>query len=886
MPEEVPPQRRDFAPELPWLSAEWCAVLDATVARCRELGLTPDVIIGSGWPFGGEFLAPELQSKRVRTARLRVEGGKEFRATLSEIAHHLPEEPPNKRRNAIEPPTRQELLSLLLLPRTAEAGGASGPVPVDLGRVYDAANRTVAVPVPPGDHELLAAVLDTGYTKVKHGVTGASGPVLDHFNREAVRSFLERMSTGIHDRLGRRMEALVRATFTDSIELEGANWTNDFAEEFARRRGYDVRPLLPLLLVEEDPGWSESLRRDVRDQRHDLCRTLVELFDERYLATYRAWADANGVGSRMQAYGPGVHPLHGSMRVTHPEGETWLWRTPDSVQPPGMTIDSTVANKYVSSGAHLAGRKTVSFEAMTNPTAVTRETLDDFKRAMDASIIDGVNHPIIHGFNYSPREAGFPGWVRFGVYLHERVPYWKHFRHFSEYASRLGVVFRNSEYVARVAVLAPLGEEWERHGFVYQPFPEPIFPWYQYLLIEAFQMQGMGADFVSEDVLQSSRVGGGRLTYGTRAYDVIVLEDVSALDVATAERLEEFVQAGGRLVFVGETPGRALGYRDREARSRRVAEATAGAMKAGARRFPAPAMPANHIPHTQRGSRGMPQDYGSVLALAGQILDATGLPREVEFGRPNSDLSHVQHRDAAGNAYVFFANSSGERTVETTLRFTATPHRPVIMDPGTGSIGGGLPKAEGGGYRLVLGPSESLLVCLGEATDPLATGGGDKAGGQAARKESLADWTLTFQPADGRPGFVRRLKDLADLSVSADPQVAAFGGTVVYEKELMLERGVEGAVLDLGRPAGTTQVFVNGRDTGVIWYGDHRHDLAGGLKAGWNSLRIEVTTTLANLFRSMKDEPTAKRLAGWSPKIRMGLERSPVLEIATPGGGR
>ena len=33
----------------------------------------------------------------------------------------------------------------------------------------------------------------------------------------------------------------LRAFFTDSMELEGNNWTFDFAEEFKARRGYTPR---------------------------------------------------------------------------------------------------------------------------------------------------------------------------------------------------------------------------------------------------------------------------------------------------------------------------------------------------------------------------------------------------------------------------------------------------------------------------------------------------------------------------------------------------------------------------------------------------------------------------------------------------------------------
>jgi hypothetical protein len=35
------------------------------------------------------------------------------------------------------------------------------------------------------------------------------------------------------------------AVFSDSLEVYGTDWTDDFVAEFKRRRGYDIVPHLP-----------------------------------------------------------------------------------------------------------------------------------------------------------------------------------------------------------------------------------------------------------------------------------------------------------------------------------------------------------------------------------------------------------------------------------------------------------------------------------------------------------------------------------------------------------------------------------------------------------------------------------------------------------------
>src|SRR5690606_30927676 len=224
-------------------------------------------------------------------------------------------------------------------------------------------------------------------------------PVVNHFNAAAVRKYLDHMSDRLAPALGGNLGQAIRATFVDSLELDHANWTDDLAAEFLRRRGYDLLPYLPFILESDNAASDSGFTGTIRRARYDFDKTIVELFHERFLTTYVAWAEANHVKARIQAYGRELHPLQGSMSVPLPEGETWLWV--DKARPERIRPDSTVINKYVASAANLTGQRLRSFEAMTNAVPVFRETLQDFKRGLDATLLSGLNHPIIHGFNYT-----------------------------------------------------------------------------------------------------------------------------------------------------------------------------------------------------------------------------------------------------------------------------------------------------------------------------------------------------------------------------------------------------------------------------------------------------------------------------------------------------
>ena len=76
----------------------------------------------------------------------------------------------------------------------------------------------------------------TGYQSVIQGALGANGPVINHYEKAAVQNYLDGFGAKLTGKLG-PLNNYFRAIFTDSIELEGANWCSDMFEQYKQRRG-------------------------------------------------------------------------------------------------------------------------------------------------------------------------------------------------------------------------------------------------------------------------------------------------------------------------------------------------------------------------------------------------------------------------------------------------------------------------------------------------------------------------------------------------------------------------------------------------------------------------------------------------------------------------
>ena len=220
--------------------------------------------------------------------------------------------------------------------------------------------------------------------------------------------------------------------------------------------------------------YDEDFNETIQRVRYDFELVKAELLRERFFNSFINWCKENNVQSRAQAYGRGHFPLEGSFDVDIPECETWIRPgLGDEMNEQDYRIGRayTVVNKYVSSAAHLKGKQHISCEELTNIHMVFNESLEIMKIASDQSIISGVTHSILHGFNYSPPAALFPGWVIYGSFINEKNPWWKYFHYFTEYKSRLSALLQQATMFADIAVLTATADLWSIYGAQNDPFP-------------------------------------------------------------------------------------------------------------------------------------------------------------------------------------------------------------------------------------------------------------------------------------------------------------------------------------------------------------------------------------------------------------------------------
>ncbi len=255
----------------------------------------------------------------------------------------------------------------------------------------------------PDTWRVIALYIAPTMQKVKRAAPGGEGLVIDHFDREAVKSYLERFDSAFT-----ASGAPWPATFfNDSYEVYKANWTPRLLDEFAARRGYRLEDKFPELLGLADDG-NQTLA--------DYRETLSELLYENFTKQWTEWAHSHGAKVRNQAHGSPANLLDLYAEVDIPEIEGFgltnfningLRQDPEHVRPNFSDVSML---KYASSAAHVAGKPLVSSETFTWLTEHFRTSLSQMKPDLDLMFTCGVNHAFFHGTCYSPREVAWPGW--------------------------------------------------------------------------------------------------------------------------------------------------------------------------------------------------------------------------------------------------------------------------------------------------------------------------------------------------------------------------------------------------------------------------------------------------------------------------------------------
>ncbi|GII29212.1 glycosyl hydrolase family 2 protein [Planotetraspora mira] len=379
---------------------------------------------------------------------------------------------------------------------------------------------------------------------------GADGGVsrrgFDYLSPEACATLIDRVHGEFERRLGHWFGDVIVGSFQDELPSV-PTWSDSFAEEFATRRGYEF-PRFPEGRAAAGHGEGSPVWRDYH-------RTRAELAEEAFFRPLAEWHDKHGLlhGCDQQDPARAGHPVEGvQLYADYTRTHRWFGA-------PGS--DHHGDARLHSSLAHLYGRPRTWIESFHSSGwgGTLEETFDWLLPWLRAGATLYNPHAV-----YYTTKAGWWEWAPPSTDW--RQPYWRHHHVFADAVTRLCAALSLGRHLCDIAVLFPTGtsqagvapgslsasEDAARAQRVYRELVGDM-AWFQ-TVPGALDRLCLDADAIDDESVWRASVVDGRLTVSTEAYQVIVLPACTVLDERTAERLDAFAEAGGRLVAVGALP--------------------------------------------------------------------------------------------------------------------------------------------------------------------------------------------------------------------------------------------------------------------------------------------------------------------------------------------
>jgi alpha-L-rhamnosidase len=611
-------------------------------------------------------------------------------------------------------------------------------VAVFLGGKQTSTIKNGRVEIPPGlsGNDILEFFISsrTGQ-QVKRAAVGAEGFVLDHYDKDAIEAHLDAVATRLLGAFGGKPP---HSVFSDSLEVYDSDWTPGFLAEFEKRRGYDLTPYLPALVRDIGPQTAAV--------RHDWGKTLTELAEDNYLKPIRDWARQHGTLFRSQTYGIPPVILSSNALVDLPEGEHGpLWRR-------------FSAARWASSASHLYGKPVTSTETWTwLHSPAFRATPLDMKAEADRHFVQGINQLVGHGWPYSPPSAGEPGWSFYAAAaFNEHNPWFSVMPDVTRYLQRVCYLLRQGSPANDIAVYVPTDDAWAHLQLGNPTVDETVDARLGPVLIPAILNAGYNFDFIDDRAISAAGI----------PYIVLVLPNVERVPLATLQRLQRFVEAGGHLIATQSTPSLGTGLLEGKTETESI-QTLSRELFAGKARF---------IP--------------DIDDLAGALHEAW--PPDLDAGSASSSIGFI-HRKLAGVDIYFLANSSNQ-PVHAAASLRIGGRHPEWWDPFTGAITGAGSRTEGDRTELSidLAPYESRVLVFSDS----AAVSPRNAAAVPAEVDISTGWKVSFS------GLNLALDYPKLHSWTDDERTRFYSGEAVYTKTVYVPNtfltGASAVYLDFG----------------------------------------------------------------------------------------
>lgn len=778
---------------IPFMSDEFLEMLKFTADKTKELDMRMDLTLGSGWSFGGPTVPLSEAAGQIRFVRTKVEN--------------------NSRRIPLPSMIYAEKLHGVYLAKTNGNDIVAG----SLKPLTDIRDDNVFLTENADGSEVLFFIGGKSGMQVKRPAVGGEGYVLNHLDKPSVDNYLKKTGDRLYSAFDKNN--VPYSFFADSLEVYQQDWTDDFLEEFQKRRGYDLTPHLPALAMNIDEKTPEI--------RYDWGKTLTELFNERFMIPMKDWGKKNNTKFRIQGYGIPSAAISSNEWADISDGEGAQWKV-------------VRASRWASSANHIYGRNVTSSETWTwlhSPSF--RATPLDMKAEADIHFLQGINQLIGHGWAYTPPQIEYPGWRFYAAgEFSDRNPWWIVMPDLAKYLQRMSWLMRQGEQKNDVALYLPNADAYAHFSankihlidVERELVGEKIMP----ALFEA----GYNLDFFDDEILKrQGKTETDNLILGASKYKAVVLPGIERIPLESLRKLDEFVKNGGILIATRKTPAIVPGMKATDVEKEELKSIVA-------RLFDG----------TNPKVKFVEKDEEAGTSLK-EILqpDAAILPGGKDFGfvhrkTEDADIYFVANTsNVKKNVEISFRNAGNNAEIWNAMDGTSTPVAPKSWTKDATNL------------VLNFEPYQSHVVVFSNKSVNLATN--KKAITTATSIDLNANWKVSF----GKNPAVSMSK-LTDWISAEDTKY--FSGTATYEKtfnltadqmkanlkldfgeavSLQYEEQKNGMATYLDSPVKEAAViYINDKRVGSLWAPPYSLDVTSFLKAGENKIKVEVANTAVN----------------------------------------
>ncbi len=835
-------------------SPAWIELYTHALREADRLGLEITLNITSGWNLGGPDVTPDQASKVLTWTRTEITGGtpvevqlsapsskNDFYRQIAVLAYPLhrgsalaQQSGPALRFRSAAAETGFSMpdSSAMLSPGTqSEANTNLAAADTSFEEVRDVSSYvhdgTLTWDPLPGEWEILRI----GYTDSDARVSTASGEwqglAIDYMSRDAFKTYWNHTVEPLLS-AAKPFHSL-KYLATDSWELGGANWTETFAAEFKKRRGYDSTPWLPVVAGRIVGDRDRSTRFLI-----DLRRTVADLIVSNHYDVFAERAAEHGLGIQAESGGPHGAPidaLETFRRSAVPQTEFW------SQNPHRSKDEERYFTKEAASAANIYGQRFVAQEGETSIGPQWSESLAaDLKPSFDMAITEGMNRLVWHEFTSSPVSTGLPGQEYFaGTHLNPKVTWWNAGEAFFTYLNRVQFMMQQGKPVDDILYF--YGDNVPSFVRLKADDPPHALPGYDY-------------DVADEDALLHTINMNGPLLTGPSGvtWRALALPKSGRLSLPVLEQIERYVQGGGTVV--GNAPVSPTGMADAAAQTRfkNIVQAMWGSScDAGSlHRYGSGQVYCGESSHAALEAMHIPPD---VQLAADEQVDKPEDEHELQNVTSNAKLDYA-HRHA-GATDIYFLRNGSNVVSHCDVLFRAHGSTVELWDAVTGEVhllSNAVAMPDGRTrVSIELAPFGSAFV-LFSPDAPTAASIQTRATDQTLPLVPDGAWTVTFQEGRGAPTQPVQVKDLTSWTDWPDAGVRYFSGTATYHAKVIAPSFTkkDQVLLRFSDVREVARVRINGHDVGTVWAQPLTLRVDPWLRTGENTLEIEVTNLWPN----------------------------------------